>query len=85
MRFAFSSIFCIITGFVFLLMWGVTSYFLNEVKDAMTPYLTGTTYSNYITLIPTAFGISAALFFIVGIVLFFIVDTMSEDYEGYYR
>ena len=88
MRFPLAAVFFIVLGFIFLAFWGFSSFLLSSVVDAMTPYaneLGQSEYSNLLVELPVAFGIICVLFFIVGIVLFFILDAMADEPELYWR
>ena len=88
MRFPLAAMFFVIVGFIFFAIWAVSSYLINTVKDTMTPLasdLGSSSYSNLLTLLPTAFGIICVLFFVVGIVLFFVLDATAEEPEMYWR
>ena len=88
MRFPLAALGFIVASFIFFVAWAVSSYLINEIKDAMTPYasdLSGTEYSSMLTLVPTAFGIICAIFFLVGILLLFVLDSLSDEPEYYYR
>jgi hypothetical protein len=54
----------------------------------MTPLaneLGSASYNNILSVLPTAFGIICVLFFVVGIVLFFVLDATAEEPEMYWR
>ena len=88
MRFPLAALFFIIIGFIFFIIYAVSSYLINTVKDTMTPLvneLGSASYNNLLTVIPYAFGIICVLFFVVGIVLFFVLDATAEEPEMYWR
>jgi len=88
MRFPLAALFCVIVSFIFFVVWAVSSYLITVVQEAMTPHavtLGSSSYSNLLTLLPYAFGIICLLFFIFGIVLFFILDATAEEPEMYWR
>ena len=88
MRFPLAAMFFIVVGFIFLACWGVSSYLLSVVTDAMTPLandLGQPSYTELLTTLPWAFGFICALFFVVGIVLFFVLDATAEEPEMYWR
>lgn len=91
MRFPIAALFFIISGFIFFVCWAVASFLMTTVSDAMSPFAanlssTGATATiNTIGLLSTAFGVLAALFFIVGVVLIFVLDSWSDEPELYWR
>jgi hypothetical protein len=88
MRFTLAALFFLIMSFIFFVSWAVSSYVLTEVDDALTPLATGFSSSNFndlVTLLPTAFGIICALFFITGILLIFVMDSLADEPEMYWR
>ena len=87
MRFTLASVFFIIAAFVFFICWAVSSYTITEIGDALSDSDSGfpASYQNIKTLLPTAFGIIAAIFFVVGILLIFVLDSLGDEPEMYYR
>jgi len=84
MRFPVAAILFVIASFIFFVIWAVSSYLLETVADALLPHAT-TEASNIITLLQNAFGILAALFFVIGIILIFILDATADEPEMYWR
>ena len=88
MRFPLAALFFLITSFIFFVSWAVSSYIITAVDDTLTPLSTGfstSSFSNLVTLLPTAFGIICAIFFIVGILLVFVMDSLADEPEMYWR
>ena len=88
MRFPLAALFFLITSFIFFVSWAISSYIITAVDDALTPLSTGfstSNFSNLVTLLPTAFGIICAIFFITGILLIFIMDSLADEPESYWR
>jgi len=88
MRFPLAALFFIVIGFIFFVIYAVSSYLINTVKDTMTPLadsLGSASYNNLLAVIPYAFGIICVLFFVVGIILFFVLDATAEEPEMYWR
>ena len=84
MRFPLASLFFLIGSFIFFVIWAFGSFMLDFTVDALTP--TAPAQALYmINLLQTAFGIMSALFFIVGVVLIFILDAMSDEPEIFWR
>ena len=88
MRSPLAALFFIISGFIFFVCWAVSSFLLSTVGNALSPYaanLSGSGATEVINLLPTALGILCALFFIVGILLIFVLDSWSDEPERYWR
>ena len=91
MRFPLAALFFVISGFIFFVCWAVASFLMTTVSDAMTPFASNLSTAgaagtiNTISLLSTAFGILCALFFIIGIVLIFVLDSWSDEPEMYWR
>ena len=88
MRFPLAALFFLIMSFIFFASWAVSSYLLSAVGDALTPLSAGFMASDlgqYITLLPTAFGVICALFFIIGVLLIFVLDSLADEPEMYWK
>jgi len=88
MRFSLAALFFLIASFIFFVSWAVSSYVITEVDNALTPLSTDFSTSNFadlVTLLPTAFGIMCALFFITGILMIFVLDSLADEPETYWR
>ena len=88
MRFPLAALFFILTGFMFFCFWAYSFFLLTTVSDAMSPLaaaLSSPGATEVINLLPTVLGILCALFFIVGILLIFVLDSWSDEPEMYYR
>ena len=88
MRFPLAALFFVVLGFIFLAFWSVSSYLIDVVVDAMTPLaadLGSSSYDDLLVMLPYAFGIICVLFFVVGIVLFFVLDATADEPEMYWR
>ena len=87
MRFTTTSIMFIVAGFIFLAFWGFSSLLIDEVGNALDDVDDNlpTDYTEIRNLLPTAFGIIAAIFFVCGIILIFVLDSISDEPEMYYR
>jgi H+/Cl- antiporter ClcA len=84
LRFSIASLFFICLGFIFLCLWGFFSFLLDSIYNALSP----TAVDDSILLmqdISWAFGVICALFFIVGIVLIFVLDSFADEPEMYWR
>ena len=88
MRFPLAALFFLISSFIFFCFWAFTSLLLSSVGDALTPLSTdfmSSSQGEFITLLPTAFGIMCVLFFLVGILLIFVLDSLADEPEMYWR
>jgi len=87
MRFTFASLAFIASGFLFFIIWAVMSLFLDEIHSAFTGYSGGLDagFGNILDLLPTAFGVISAIFFVTGIVLIFVMDSFADEPELYWR
>jgi hypothetical protein len=86
-RFSIAALFFLISSFIFFISWAVSSLLLNEVYNALSPYSAslGSEYSGLITLIPYAFGIIAAIFFVCALLFIFVLDSLADEPEMYWR
>jgi len=84
MRFGSASILFIVTGFIFLIVWAVMSLFLDEVHSAMSAVAPAEALG-IINLLPTAFGVICAIFITTGVVLVFVMDSLQDEPEMYWR
>ena len=88
MRFPLAALFFLIAAFIFFCFWAYSSLVMTTVSDALTPLGSGfstSSFSNLVTLLPTVFGIICALFFIVGILLIFVMGSLADEPEMYWR
>jgi uncharacterized protein with PQ loop repeat len=87
MRFAITAVLFIIAVFSFFIGYSVSSYVLDQVHTALEPFANELSTSNAnddMTLICTAFGIICSLV-IVLIIVIFVLDTLSDEPEMYWR
>ena len=84
MRFPLAAMFFIIASFIFFVIWAVCSYMLGWAADALMPFAPAQADTT-IMLLRDSFGVIAALFFIIGIILVFILDATADEPESYYR
>jgi len=88
MRFPLAALFFIIASFVFFAGFGMSSWLIDEMGNGLqdnVDSLGNSTLNNLWTLIPSAFGIIGALFFIVGVLLIFVLDATADEPEYFYR
>lgn len=90
-RFPLAALAFIVAGFIFLLCFGVGSKLLTTVDEGLEKGISQleadsqTKVNSIVDLIVSAFGIISAVFFVTGILLFFIMDSLSDEPEYYYR
>lgn len=84
MRFSVAAMFFLIGSFIFGVFWSVISYLHDEINSALAGSANANA-QNLIDMMQTGFGIFCALFFIVGILLIFVLDSMADEPEVYWR
>lgn len=84
MRFSIASLFFISMGFVFLAFWGFFSFVLSEVNSALYDSAPADAQT-ILDLLPSAFGVMCAIFFVTGIVLVFVLDSLADEPEIFWR
>lgn len=91
MRYPVAALLFLVFSFIFFLCWVVMTFVVGTFHDTIEPL--GTTidgwyqagfYDIMVTL-PWAFGFLCALFFIMGIVVLFVLESWSDEPEFYYR
>ena len=87
MRFTLASVFFLIAAFVFFILWAVSSFLLTSVSEGLDPIDDNlpSDYTDLRDLLSTAFGIICAFFFFAGVVLIFVVDSLADEPEYYWR
>ena len=87
MRFTLASLFFVIACFIFFIMWAVGSFVLTEFDSALDTTDTGlpSSYHDLKTLLTNAFGIICAIFFVCAILSIFVLDSLADEPEMYWR
>ena len=88
MRFPIAALFFVIACFIFFVLWAVSSLLISEVANAMAPLasqLSTNEYSEMLGMLPWAFGIICAIFFVSAIIVVFVLDSFGDEPEHYYR
>lgn len=91
MRFPLAALGFVIAGFIFLAFFAFGSLLITEVDDALEDSVSNlkaasqAEVNGYITLVTNAFGLIAAIFFVVGIILVFVLESLSDEPEYFYR
>jgi len=86
LRFPTAALFLVIAGFMFLAFFGVGSLLLSEMEEALEANddnLDGQ-FNYEVDIIITAFGVIAAIMLVMAVVVF-IVDSLSDEPEYFYR
>ena len=88
MRYPAAALGFVIACFIFFVLWAVSSFMLSEVGGAMQPFasqLSTDNYSNMLGMLPWAFGIICAIFFVCAIIFVFLLESFSDEQEYYIR
>jgi len=91
LRFPIVALFFLCISFIFFIIWLVSTFVLDTFYNTLSPMGSslGTnanaSFQSNISSISMAFGVICCIFFIVGILLIFILDSWSDEPEQYYR
>lgn len=87
MRFPLAAVLFIVGSFIFFTFAGVSYYLMSTIDTAIDSLSPGydATFQAIVDLLPTAFGVIAILFFVVGLLLIFVLESLSDEPEMYYR
>lgn len=91
MRFPLAALLFLVASFIFFIIWAVCAYMLSAVSDAMNPLSSmlsaegATSFTGMLDLLSVAFGIISVIFFVAGILLFFFLESVSDEPEYYRR
>jgi len=84
MRWSLASLFFVIAGFIFFILWAILSFVINEVYDALVSSAPSGALTVF-NLLPTAFGVICAFFFCTALILVFVLDSLADEPEMYWR
>lgn len=84
MRFSIAALFFMIGSFIFFICWAVGSLVLDEFYDALAPSAPAGAL-DIIGLLPVAFGVISAIFFVAGLLVIFVLDSLADEPEMYWR
>lgn len=84
LRFNIAALFFICVGFGFFVCWAVLSFMLDTIADVLVPDANPSAVA-IIEQLPVAFGIICAIFFVTGILLIFVLDSLADEPEMYWR
>lgn len=87
MRFPAAALGFLVVSFIFLAAFGVNSLILSSMNDAFYPIDDSmpSDYTDIVDLLNTALPVLSALFFIIGILLVFALESLSDEPEDYYQ
>ena len=91
MRFPLAALLFLVASFIFFIIWAVCTYMLSAVSDAMNPLSSmlsaegATSFTGMLDLLSVAFGIISVILFVAGILLFFFLESVSDEPEYYRR
>ena len=81
MRFPIAALFFVIGCFIFFVYWVFGSLLTDTIRNALP-----SSNADYIVnMIPWAFGIICAIFFVSAIIIVFVLESLSDEPEYYYR
>lgn len=86
MRFPTAALFFVIACFIFFVLWAVSSFMIGATVDVMQPLadnLGSSEYNNMLNMLPWAFGIICAIFFVSAILVVFVLESLSDEPEYY--
>ena len=84
MRFPLAALFLVVAGFMFLAFFGVGSFLLGSMDDALDPSTVDAQFSYEVDIIIAAFGVISAIMLVLAVVVF-VVDSLSDEPEMYWR
>lgn len=84
MRFSIAALFFVCMAFIFFILWAVFSFVLKEVYDALSPSAPAGALTT-LDLLPIAFGVICAIFFVTALVFIFVLDSLADEPEMYWR
>ena len=87
MRFPVAAVMFLVGSFIFFIFFATTSLIQTSIIDGIDPYDDDldAMYHDEIDLLSKAFAVIAAIFFVVGLLLIFVLDSISEEPEYYWR
>jgi len=87
MRFPLVALLFIVSSFIFFTFMAVSYLIMTNIDTAIDNLSPGydSTFQGIVDLLPTAFGIIGILFFVVGLLLIFVLESLSDEPEMYYR
>lgn len=88
MRWVLAAIFFVIASFIFFFYWAVMTFLVDTVHDALiddAEALGSPQLNDIFATVPFALGVICAIIFVVIILLHYIMDSLSEEPEYYWR
>jgi len=84
LKFPLAALYLVIFGFVFLIMFGIGSLLLSSMDDALSPTSPDSQFDYQVDIIIAAFGVIGAIVLVTGVIVF-VVESLSDEPEYYYR
>jgi len=86
MRFPQAALYFLLASFIFFIFFVACSRIMTEIDIGIEPFDDdlGATYEDEMSLIRNSFGLISIIFFVVGILLIFFLESTSDEYEYYY-
>jgi len=84
LRFSIASLFFVCLSFIFFVLWAVFSMFLDEIYNALSPTAPVGAMAT-LDLLPYAFGVICAIFFVTALLFVFVLDSLADEPEMYWR
>lgn len=88
MKFPLAALGFLVGSFILFCFFVFSALLVGETSDAIRPLavdLGETSFINMIDILPTILGILCAIFFVTGLLLYFILESLSDESEYYYR
>jgi len=87
LRFPVAAIMFLVGAFIFFIFFATTSLMQTSILEGLDPYDDDLDpmYHEEISLLSKAFAVIAAIFFVSGLLLIFVLDSISEEPEYYWR
>lgn len=91
LRFPIAALFFLIVSFIFFVIWLIMTYMLSVFNDNLSPLGSSlsvahnASFQNILVQVNMAFGVICVLFFVMGIILVFVLESWSDEPEYYYR
>jgi len=88
MRWVLAALFFVVASFIFFVYWAVSTYLVDQVHDALiddAEALGSSGLNDTFATLPVALGIICAIIFVVIILLHYVMDSLSDEPELYWR
>jgi hypothetical protein len=85
MRFSMAALMLIVLSFIFFIFFVFGSILIEETHDALLPHSPDSDYTFLLKTIKNGFAVIGIIFFVAGILLIFVFDSLSDDPDIYER